>query len=312
MPISMNVPVTSANFSESAYLAANPDVARAVKDRRIGSGVEHFNRHGLHEKRTVRIAASQLNSMRELKMERLAPLIRRDLRHTTRNGKLDYLTRALRALAAVTETEQVSANGYDGHGMALVRSGGLILDCGAGQRDIYFENVVNFEIVDYDTTDVLGVGEELPFRDGSFDGVISVAVLEHVRDPFRCAREIVRVLKPGGKLYCAVPFLQPLHGYPNHYFNMTHEGLRALFDGPMEITGQDVLASTGPVWSLTWILRRWAEQLPPLERAAFLKQTVADLVGPPQHLLAQPWVTGLPKPAQFELASATVLLAPKR
>jgi hypothetical protein len=35
-------------------------------------------------------------------------------------------------------------------------SDGLVLDCGAGLRDIYFDNVVNYEIVDYDTTDVRG------------------------------------------------------------------------------------------------------------------------------------------------------------
>jgi SAM-dependent methyltransferase len=100
----------------------------------------------------------------------------------------------------------------------------------AGLRDIYYDNVVNYEIVDYDTTDVIGPGERLPFRDGVFDAVISIAVLEHVRDPFACAAEIVRVLKPGGELVCSVPFLQPLHGYPHHYYNMTPQGLRALFE----------------------------------------------------------------------------------
>ena len=79
-----------------------------------------------------------------------------------------------------------------------------------GRRAVYFDNVVNFEIVPYDTTDVRGVGEELPFRDASFDAVVSIAVLEHVKDPFRCAREIARVLKPGGELICAVPFLPAL------------------------------------------------------------------------------------------------------
>ena len=74
---------------------------------------------------------------------------------------------------------------------------GLILDCGAGRRPIYYSNVVNFEIVAYDTTDVRGVGESLPFETDSFDAVFSFAVLEHVKDPFRCASEICRVLKPG-------------------------------------------------------------------------------------------------------------------
>jgi SAM-dependent methyltransferase len=63
--------------------------------------------------------------------------------------------------------------------------------------------------------DVVGVGEELPFADEFLDTVISNAVLEHVKDPFRYEREMAHVLKPGGELFCAVPLLQPVHGYPH-------------------------------------------------------------------------------------------------
>ncbi|MCU7374984.1 methyltransferase domain-containing protein [Paucibacter sp. O1-1] len=115
--------------------------------------------------------------------------------------------------------------------------------------------------MDYDTTDVRGVGECLPFVDGAFDAVISIAVLEHVRDPFRCAAELVRVLKPGGELICCVPFLQPYHGYPHHYYNMTHQGLRALFERDLTVDSVEVIDSTGPVWALTWILQSWAQGL---------------------------------------------------
>jgi SAM-dependent methyltransferase len=117
---------------------------------------------------------------------------------------------------------------------------GLLLDCGAGRRPTYYSNVVNYEIVDYDSTDVLGVGEYLPFKDDMFDAVISVAVLEHVCDPFRCATEISRVLKPGRRLICGVPFICPLHGYPHHYYNMTGQGLRALFEDKLEIEDHTV------------------------------------------------------------------------
>ena len=46
---------------------------------------------------------------------------------------------------------------------------------------------------------VAGVSsEKLPFADGEFDLVYSVAALEHVPDPGRTLEELIRVLQPGG------------------------------------------------------------------------------------------------------------------
>ncbi len=64
-------------------------------------------------------------------------------------------------------------------------------------------------------------GAKLPFADETFDGVISHAVMEHVRDPFGYAKDLMRVLKPGARFICHSAFLQPVHGYPHHYFNTT-------------------------------------------------------------------------------------------
>ena len=44
----------------------------------------------------------------------------------------------------------------------------------------------------------LGSGHELPFRDASFDLILLVDVIEHVRSPRRLGSEIMRVLRPGG------------------------------------------------------------------------------------------------------------------
>jgi len=85
---------------------------------------------------------------------------------------------------------------------------------GAGDQDHIEPSIICSEIVGYKSTDVLAVGQRLPFADASFDGVFSSAVLEHVTDPFACAEELMRVLKPSGRIFCSVPFLQPEHGYP--------------------------------------------------------------------------------------------------
>ncbi len=47
----------------------------------------------------------------------------------------------------------------------------------------------------------LADGQALPFRDGSFDLLLSHAVIEHVADAPRYLRECARVLKPGGVMY---------------------------------------------------------------------------------------------------------------
>jgi SAM-dependent methyltransferase len=167
------------------------------------------------------------------------------------------------------------------------------------------------EIVDYETTDVLAVNEQLPFKQNSFDAVISSAVLEHVRHPFQCASEIIRVLKPGGKLLCCVPFLQPLHGYPHHYFNMTHQGLRSLFEDALVIDAQKVTPPIFPIWTMSWMVHSWSGGLNEAAREQFLSTPLREFLTDPWALMARPWVTGLSEEKNFELASATLLFAHK-
>ena len=47
--------------------------------------------------------------------------------------------------------------------------------------------------------------QRLPFPDGAFDRVLCSEVLEHVAHPGRAARELARVLRPGGVLAVSVP-----------------------------------------------------------------------------------------------------------
>ncbi len=47
--------------------------------------------------------------------------------------------------------------------------------------------------------------ERFPHPDNTFDAVVSFGMFEHLENPFHCAREVARVLKPGGIFLMAVP-----------------------------------------------------------------------------------------------------------
>ncbi len=67
---------------------------------------------------------------------------------------------------------------------------------------LYYE-VTNYKFVDVEIVDD---GERLPsVPDRAYDFVISNHFLEHCQDPVGALASHVRVLKPGGILYCAVP-----------------------------------------------------------------------------------------------------------
>jgi SAM-dependent methyltransferase len=232
-----------------------------------------------------------------------------------RGEALNFLSPELYRSASLEETLNVSMNAYDYTGWQLIHrataSGGKVLDCGAGLRVLPSETVVNLEIVDLPSTDVLGVGQSLPFRDGCFDAVLSFAVLEHVTDPFACAREMVRVVKPGGQIYCHVPFLQPEHGYPNHFYNMTRSGLTNLFPDLLEL--EHVVPDSGlPIVALHWMVSSYASQLDSGAREKFLGMTMAELI----DRASDGWheesiVRGMNQKGRWELACTTALLMEK-
>lgn len=238
----------------------------------------------------------------------------------TCHAALEQTTSALNALpgelyrrAQLKPTAKVSSHPYVPAVAALVdevrSAGGRTLDCGAGRREVQDESIVNMEIVDYASTDVLAVGQALPFADASFDLVLSLAVLEHVDDPFACAAELVRVVKPGGKIFCVVPFLQPEHGYPNHFFNMTRQGLAKLFDGKARILAHEVPTYGAPIYTLCWFVHEYLANLPPDARASFERLTIKDIASLKKtDYWQQPYVRALSTEGNWRLASVTAAL----
>jgi SAM-dependent methyltransferase len=75
---------------------------------------------------------------------------------------------------------------------------------------------------------VFGSVTQVPLRTALADCVICTEVLEHVTEPEQCVSEAHRILKPGGTLVGAVPFLYPVHGDPQDFQRFTSDGVRRL------------------------------------------------------------------------------------
>lgn len=225
----------------------------------------------------------------------------------------NFLPPSLIEYGNIQSTENVSSHDYDGIALNLIEEfrDGLILDNGCGLRNVYYDNVVNFEIVDYPTTDVLGIGEKLPFKSDVFDAVFSLNVLEHVKNPFECANEIIRVLKPGGILYIVVPFLQPFHGYPNHYYNMTSSGLKNLFSGKIQVIESSVPLAGLPIWSLHLFLNYYIQGLPQSVAGKFKNMRIYEFLDNPIEYLEKDFVNQLKPGTNEELACTNSLIAQK-
>ena len=63
---------------------------------------------------------------------------------------------------------------------------------------------------------------------GTFGGVLSSQVLEHVRDPAAYLAEAFRLLKPGGVLILTTHGLFPEHKCPDDFYHWTAQGLETL------------------------------------------------------------------------------------
>lgn len=108
---------------------------------------------------------------------------------------------------------------------------GVVLDVGCGGFATKFAFPADVQYYGLDiaqrATHIQGDAHVLPIRDGAADWVLLVAVLEHVEEPSRVLTETKRVLKPGGRLYVAVPFLQMEHA-AHDYWRWTGQGVRRL------------------------------------------------------------------------------------
>jgi glycosyltransferase involved in cell wall biosynthesis len=129
---------------------------------------------------------------------------------------------------------------------------GWVLNLGAGGTLTKLEHCVEMEYSIFRHTDVVGDAHHLPFADACFDAVVTFNTFEHLADPYRAAREIHRVLKPGGRLVLHTAFLQPVHEAPHHYYNTTEYGLRRWFRD-FDVDTVTVSENFNPAYVFAWL-----------------------------------------------------------
>ena len=302
----------------AGYLWSNPDVRAAPHE---GSdedfAIWHFDRYGRKEGR-LQLNTGQLAEVAAMREAKLVRLRERSSRHL-RRVETEFAGVAMSLLAAPDDRlpvpfELISANGYDDPISSWIDTHPeqLFLDMGAGLSHMYRPNVVYTEIAALPSVDILAFGDDLPFEDATFDGIVSLSVLEHVPDPFAVAVELLRVVRPGGRIVVDWPFLQPVHGYPNHYFNATAEGARVAFERLGASVETSVPSHLHPVYVLHWFLRDWSVGLPDDRRDEFLELSVGQVLAtanPWEHFDA-PWMA-LRAESQSILAAGTRLTITK-
>ncbi len=137
------------------------------------------------------------------------------------------------SLAEIHDFNQRSRDLWIKGKAAQVAAGSLVLDIGAGTCP--YRNL--FDHCEYKTHDFkqyegekLGGGKDygridyvsnivnLPIETNSVDVVLCTEVLEHVPEPIEALKELIRIVKPNGRLLITAPLGSGLHQLPFHYY----------------------------------------------------------------------------------------------
>ena len=108
-----------------------------------------------------------------------------------------------------------------------VPAGSKVLDVGAGSCSYkpFFKNC-DYTAQDFAQTpdmtygqiDVVSDIDDIPLKSASFDVVLCSEVFEHIPHPEKALKEIVRLMKPGGKLIFSAPLGSGQHQQPYHFY----------------------------------------------------------------------------------------------
>lgn len=142
--------------------------------------------------------------------------------------------------------------------LVLVIGGGTI---GQGMQGLYEDpglRLIAFDIYRSPNAQFIADAHAIPLADGSVDGVVIQAVLEHVLQPAQVVDEIWRVLGEDGLVYSETPFMQQVHEGAYDFTRFTESGHRYLFRRFALLRSG---ASAGPGAQLLWSLDYFARSV---------------------------------------------------
>jgi ubiquinone/menaquinone biosynthesis C-methylase UbiE len=212
-------------FNEAEYLAANPDVAAAVRDGKFRSGYQHYKIYGQREGRILSPKEGLLNLLNPQKTYK-------KLSENLRENELSHDRVMQKAIGGV----------FDGAGLIEkdlliqhgLKSNNYLIDvgCGSGRLAIplskylpgmkYLGTDVVKEFLDYAEAKIknrnfrfeLTAGSTIPESDNCVDMICFFSVFTHLlhEQTYTYLIEAKRVLKPNGKIiFSFLEFSIPCH-----------------------------------------------------------------------------------------------------
>lgn len=147
----------------------------------------------------------------------------------------------------------------------------IILNLGSGPTYLHGrKDIINVDIFAFDEVDIVADVADLQIKDESIDLILNIAMMEHVRDPVRVVKEMRRILRKGGKVFCYLPFMPPFHAAPDDFYRWTISGAREFFS---EFNGVEVSIGAGPASGFLWVFQEWLSIL-----LSFGSKTLHDIL----------------------------------
>jgi SAM-dependent methyltransferase len=129
-----------------------------------------------------------------------------------------------------------------------------IINYGSGPQYLFSrQDIINVDLFAFNEVDI-ATDTVLPFKSESVDFIYNSAVLEHIQEPCVAVNEMLRVLKPGGKILTYAPFIVPTHAAPHDFFRWNENGLKQMFKS---FTIVESGIGAGPVSGFLWVFQEF-------------------------------------------------------